>query len=271
MDERRRLARWQIERPVKIKLEGSPSYVDCIVSDLNQKGLKIILKRNLPLDKFLKLSIMLTESLQINVEAWSAWHKKVKDGYVHGLIFTKIRNQDREDIYRFVLRHCSDQVSKQWWSSSTPSQEETGLEPVLEELESEPVTEENLKPEEVAVSAKKEGGEKMEKVKENFEDRRTFARFPVSLSLKYLDLGSNREGQAQTCDISAKGIGMLSQEKLTPHTSLELWLQMPDKSEPFYTRGEVVWSESASNNEFRAGVNLEKADLMGVSRVLRTS
>ncbi len=234
MDERRRLTRWQVERPAKVRLEGGFNYADCFVSDLNCKGLKISLKEQLPLDKFLKLSIMLSESFQLNFEAWSAWHRKIKDSYVHGIFFTKIRNQDKEDIYSFVMRHCSDQVSRQWWD----------------------------KP-------KEGGGEKMEK--ENFEDRRTFARFPVSLSLKYLDPNSNREGQAQTCDISAKGIGMLSQEKLATNTSLELWLQMPDKSEPFYTRGEVVWSEPASNEEYRSGINLDKADLMGVSRVLRTA
>lgn len=256
MDERRYLTRWRLERPAKVKLEGSFDYVDCFISDLNCKGLKFSLKEQLPLDKSLKLSIMLTESLQLNVEAWIAWYRKIKDSYLYGLFFNKIRTQDREDLYAFIMRHCSDQVSKQWWQESAKEEIIGDEQPDLA-LNAAPIT--------------GEGGEDMDKNKENFEDRRTFARFPVSLSLKYLDSSANREGQAQTCDVSAKGIGILSQEKLEPHTALELWLQMPDKSEPFYTRGEVVWSGPASNDEYRAGINLDKADLMGVSRVLRSS
>lgn len=104
---------------------------------------------------------------------------------------------------------------------------------------------------------------------QEFEDKRVFARLPVNLSVKYLDLGSNVEGEAQTQDISAKGIGLMTDRPLSPNSSLEMWLRVPDKGEPFYTRGEVVWA-SENDGGFRAGINLERADLMGISRVLRT-
>jgi len=102
-----------------------------------------------------------------------------------------------------------------------------------------------------------------------FEDLRVFERFPVKLALKYLDLGTNKEGQAQTSDISAKGIGVLTSEMLNPNTTVEMWLKVPDRGDPLYTRGEVCWSEMVGANRFRAGVNLDKADLMGISRILR--
>lgn len=104
---------------------------------------------------------------------------------------------------------------------------------------------------------------------QEFEDKRVFARLPVNLSVKYLDLGSNTEGEAQTQDISAKGIGLTTDRALSPNSSLEMWLRVPDKGEPFYTRGEVVWSSEREGNGFRVGINLERADLMGISRVLR--
>jgi hypothetical protein len=104
---------------------------------------------------------------------------------------------------------------------------------------------------------------------QEFEDKRVFARLPVSLSVKYLDLGSNTEGEAQTQDISAKGMGLAIDRSLAPNSALEIWLRVPDKGEPFYTRGEVVWSEGDGGG-YRAGINLERADLMGISRVLRT-
>ncbi|MFA5099648.1 MAG: PilZ domain-containing protein [Candidatus Omnitrophota bacterium] len=102
-----------------------------------------------------------------------------------------------------------------------------------------------------------------------FEDLRVFERFPVKLAMKYLDLGSNKEGQAQTMDISAKGIGVTTNAMLSPNTSVEMWLKVPDRGDPLYTRGEVVWSQMVGSNNFRSGVNLDKADLMGISRILR--
>jgi len=101
------------------------------------------------------------------------------------------------------------------------------------------------------------------------EDKRIFARFPVKLSMRFLDLLANREVQAQALDMGAKGVGFVSATELKPFTPLELWLRVPDKSGSFYTRGEVIWSKKIGPNQFRTGVNLEKADLMGMSRILR--
>lgn len=111
-------------------------------------------------------------------------------------------------------------------------------------------------------STEKEGGEHM-------DDRRIFERFQTSFPVRFIDLKENREGAAQTQDISAKGIGFMVKDELKLRTPLELWLQVPDKGEPLYTRGYVAWSRMVTPNEFRIGVNLERADLMGMSRVLR--
>ncbi len=101
-------------------------------------------------------------------------------------------------------------------------------------------------------------------------DKRVFARLPAQLAVKFIDLLTSREGQAQSMDISAKGLGIMATEELRPLTPLEMWLQVPDKGDPMYTRGEVVWSEMVGPNQYRTGINLERADLMGISRVMRT-
>jgi hypothetical protein len=108
-----------------------------------------------------------------------------------------------------------------------------------------------------------EGGEAM-------EDRRIFDRFSASFPVKFLNPHSGKEGQAHARDISAKGVGLRLNERLTPATPLELWLEVPDKGEPLYTRGEIVWSRAVRPDEYQAGISLEKADLMGLSRVMRT-
>ncbi|HNX82224.1 MAG TPA: PilZ domain-containing protein [Candidatus Omnitrophota bacterium] len=101
------------------------------------------------------------------------------------------------------------------------------------------------------------------------EDNRVFARFPVAMGGKLLDLKNNREVPAETLDISAKGVGVMTNCALEVKTPLELWLNVPDKGEPLYSRGEVVWSVKSGADEYRAGINLERADLMGLSRVMR--
>jgi hypothetical protein len=110
----------------------------------------------------------------------------------------------------------------------------------------------------------KEGGETM-------EDKRIFQRMTAKLNVKYLDLESGREGEARTCDISAKGIGLVSGSELKARAPLEMWLKVPDRDEPLYTRGEVVWSKEVSSTEYRSGINLERADLLGLSRALRAA
>jgi hypothetical protein len=102
-------------------------------------------------------------------------------------------------------------------------------------------------------------------------DRRIFERIPVNLTLKFLYPNSDTEGLAQTQDISAAGIGLVTDRELLPRTPLEMWLQMPDKGEPLHTTGEVVWSKMIEPNKYRVGISLEKAELIGMSRVLRTT
>jgi c-di-GMP-binding flagellar brake protein YcgR len=103
------------------------------------------------------------------------------------------------------------------------------------------------------------------------EDRRIFARFAAKLNVKYLDLRSNREGKAQTVDVSAKGVGITSNEEVAVRTPVEMWFEMPNDGGLYYTRGEIVWTHHTGPGQHRAGVNLEKADLMGLSRVLRAA
>jgi hypothetical protein len=104
---------------------------------------------------------------------------------------------------------------------------------------------------------------------EESEDRRIFARFAAKLGIRFLDLQANREGRAETVDISAKGVGLITEEDLPARTPLEMWFDMPDQGGLYYTRGEVIWSKKVEPLKYRVGVSLEKADLMGLSRVLR--
>ena len=104
-----------------------------------------------------------------------------------------------------------------------------------------------------------------------FLDRRIFERIPVKLPLRFSYPNSDTEGLAQTQDISAVGIGLVTDRELLPRTPLDMWLQIPDKGKPLRIIGEVVWSDMIEPNKYRVGINLEKAELMEISRVLRVA
>lgn len=230
MEVRRRFARWKVGLSAQMKLAGAEKFVTCYVDDISMMGVKFSLSLKLPEDKFIKLTLALTDTFVLNIEAWVGWRKHSEGVNTYGLYFTRITDSDKEKIYRYVTENHREALEKVWWQ--------------------------DFEPEEVA--------------KESAEDKRIFQRFVAKLPVRLLDLNSGKESLALTEDVSAKGIGFSIKEELKPRTPVEIWLQIPDKGEPVYTRGEVIWTKSSGENEYRAGVSLEKADLMGLSRILRS-
>lgn len=103
----------------------------------------------------------------------------------------------------------------------------------------------------------------------NVADKRIFARIPITFPVRFLASGSNKESAGESVDISADGVGMTSAEKLSPQTSLEMWLELPESRGSFYTRGEVMWASSLPDaTQRRVGIHLEKAQLMELAPVL---
>ncbi|OQB12535.1 MAG: PilZ domain protein [Candidatus Omnitrophica bacterium ADurb.Bin205] len=227
MQERRRLTRWRINKASKIKLEGAVVSADCLIRDINFKGLQIVLGLRFAVDTYIKFNLQLSENNFLECEAWVAWHRQSDGHNIYGLLFTRLTDKDKENIYKFVYNNVPQEISRHWWSDAI-----------------------------------KEGGESM-------DDRRIFQRFNIRFPVKLLDLNSGQEVVAETSDISAKGIGVWSRDAIAQNTPLEAWLKIPDKGEPLYTRGNVVWSRPDSSGEYRLGIDLERADLMGLSRILR--
>jgi len=226
--DRRQLVRWQLDWQAKIRQEGQDMPVDCQIQDLNLKGCKLVVGSALAKDKYVRINLSFSDEFTFSLEAWVVWHKEQARHAMHGVYFTKMKDEDREKIYEFLRRSFPEKLKQQWWRGLNEEKGESAM-----------------------------------------EDRRIFARFNARFPVKFLDLNSGKEGQAQTHDISAKGMGLVSNVPMMPETPLELWIELPDRGEPLYSRGEVVWSSPIRENEYRIGVTLEKANLMGLSRVLR--
>ncbi|MFH1397158.1 MAG: PilZ domain-containing protein [Candidatus Omnitrophota bacterium] len=228
--EQRKITRWLISRPIKIKLAGEGDFVDGRLIDVNFKGLQLSLgPKVIEKDQFLNLNILLADDFTLDIETWVVWHRVIDSRNYYGFYFIKIKDSDKDKLFKYVFKSAPQEVNKRWWEGL-----KTGEEVMLQS--------------------------------QNFEDKRIFARFPMELPLRFLESSADREGLAKSVDISSKGMGLVTQEKLLPNTSLEMWLNIPDRLEPLYTRGEVVWSEGSGASGFRCGINLERADLMSLAR-----
>lgn len=102
------------------------------------------------------------------------------------------------------------------------------------------------------------------------EDRRVFERLTTALPVDLVDLDAGEELQAHTFDISAKGVGLISKAYLKPGNRMELWLKIDDGADPLYTKGSVMWSKQQETGNYRSGIMLEKAELMGMARIFRS-
>lgn len=229
MLEHRRYVRYQVNQQGKLNLGEASTELPCQVKDISYKGARITLNTKLSEDKALRINLRLSEDCSVDAEVWIAWHKVFNGVNHYGIYFDKIRDADKAKIYNFLNKYCYNEMRNKWWP------DETGPE---------------------------KGGNDM-------NDNRIFERFPVDINARYLDPDTGKEGLAKVQDVSAKGLGLTVSEKLRLSAALEIWLEMKNKGESLYTRGKVVWEKLTEKNDYRLGVELEKADLMGISRVFR--
>jgi hypothetical protein len=186
------------------------------------------------------------------IKSWVQWHKSMQEKNIYGLSFLTLREPDKEEISNFVYRKQHRQTDGQEPTSTIIG----------------PASDHYHSAASLLNRGEQEGGGGMPGG--DFEDKRIFERLTVNLPVRFLDVSSNKEGVGKTEDISAKGLGFNTDEQLLPMTPLEMWVELPGKGESLYTRGEVVWSR-VSGNKYRAGINLERADLLGMSRLLRVA
>jgi hypothetical protein len=173
--------------------------------------------------------LRLSDEDTITVKAWVSWHK-VADGSNHyGIYFNQVNDADKDKIKKFISTFHPD--------------------------------EDQLPRLGIVSAGGDKGGDQM-------DDHRIFERFQKAFSARFIGL-DGREGLAQTFDVSAKGLGLTTNQALDARSNLEIWLDVPNSTDSLYTRGQVVWSKAEQKGVFRSGIELERADLMGISRLLR--
>ncbi|MDD5565559.1 MAG: hypothetical protein PHG31_01505 [Candidatus Omnitrophica bacterium] len=104
-----------------------------------------------------------------------------------------------------------------------------------------------------------------------FEDRRVFERCSVRLAVKYCGADSYNNNDAETYNICAKGLCLVTSQELCARTIVGIWLYFPHHKEPLFTRGMVVWSKSTICHRYMSGIDLEEPDLMGSYHLLKNA
>ena len=232
MQNHRNFVRWQINHKAKVRLSQTIDEVFCHVKDINYKGMGVVLGVKLPQDTAFRMHLSLTDDFSFDAEVWVVW-TRIIDGVNHyGLYFSKLKDVDKDKIYTFINKHYQVEMMNKWWSGP----------------------EKAAQPQEESKDA---------------IDSRIFERFAKQIPVRFINLDNGKEGLARTVDISAKGLGLSVGQELRPHAALEIWLDVSGAAEPLYTRGEVAWSRMEPSGNYRAGVDLGKADLMGIARLLR--
>lgn len=101
------------------------------------------------------------------------------------------------------------------------------------------------------------------------DDRRLFARIDVKIPLRFLVEKSDIEKKGETVDISANGVGFITNETVPPDTELEFWLDIPDHHQPLHLCGRVVWTKVVKENQhLHVGVCLENQEFIGLARAI---
>jgi hypothetical protein len=244
MQERRKLTRWQIDRRALLKLDQVAGQKDavlpllaktretfCQIKNINSTGAQVALNTKLPKDVTFRMSLRFSDHYTFTAKVWVSWHKVINNSNHYGLYFSEINDADKDKINKFINAFYPSDDAGRMLKSGT-----------------------------VDVKGEK-GGEDM-------NDHRIFERFRKNFSARFIGL-DGKEGIAKTYDISAKGLGLTTSQELESQANLEIWLDVPNSTDPLYTRGQVVWTRLSGNGGFRSGIALERADLMGISRLLR--
>ncbi len=102
------------------------------------------------------------------------------------------------------------------------------------------------------------------------KDRRIFDRFEVDFPTVVKEPKSEQSRSAQCCDVSAGGLGLITEEKLSMDKNLEISLGIPDGHAPFRGTGKVIWSEQVQENKWHSGFEFKTIDFMGLRRIFAT-
>ncbi len=107
-------------------------------------------------------------------------------------------------------------------------------------------------------------------IETEFQERRKFRRFVITIQSTYFRFELNQGNDAQTQDLSCTGIGLVTNEELPIKTRLNIWIKPPDNEKQILTQGAVIWSNKIEFKKYRAGIALDNPGIKPLPIILRT-
>lgn len=235
MNDQRICPRWNIGLRGLAILHCENLIIECRVIDINFKGLRILLNRELK-DSIVDLTVILPNELIFTFQANVAWHGQSDNLNLYGLTFHKISDEDKEKIYQFVQKSFRQELNKHIWQGFF-NKDDNGV-----------------------------GNKEIFPVKENFlgrtidskdeNDRRAYERFSAQLPLKISNPDNNKEDRGQTCDISVEGISFTTNKNALVGDVVDVGLEMPGRDAVFHAKARVVWLKQILSGLNKVGVSL---------------
>jgi len=105
---------------------------------------------------------------------------------------------------------------------------------------------------------------------EGCPEKRKFARFLISIPLKYVNISIKHLANVAVSDISTEGLSLITAEELPLNAPVDICLVIPDNGEEFALAAEVLWSKCNSSGLYRSGLKLKNTQLKPIPLVLRT-
>src|SRR3989338_4998478 len=98
-----------------------------------------------------------------------------------------------------------------------------------------------------------------------FTERRQYPRFPTKIPLAYREPDSTQEIEAQSSDISAQGLCVVTEEEVPVGETLDISLQMQDTGERIIRKGRVVWLSAFNHLMYKLGIKLDEPPLKPIA------
>lgn len=115
MDERRIMPRWQISQHAGLTFENGIRAIPCIVEDINYKGMRVSLKRELFEDVFSNFKLALSEDFEFNASASVVWCDKSEEKNTFGLLFSRINESAKNQMWAHIKNNFPELMVKHWW------------------------------------------------------------------------------------------------------------------------------------------------------------
>jgi len=115
MEERRRVARWQINQEAGLTVESGINSIPCVVEDISLEGMRVSLNKNLFDEVFSNFTLTLTKDFEFSVGANVSWHDEMYERNIYGLSFNRIAQDTKSRISEYVKKNFHGELVKQWW------------------------------------------------------------------------------------------------------------------------------------------------------------